>query len=161
MQNDYLWELRRPKFNYDTEQLVSAVNEAIASYREQGYDIIYVAHILPDLPTNRKLIGFSIQGTAGAELYGKLDIVSGLYFEKHFSDTYTSKDFRQHMEQQKYSEVVLCGLDECGCVGATAKGAVKTGARVYMPENCIGRRFPEKKVQKMRNDLKALGVVYI
>ena len=51
-------------------------------------------------------------------------------------------------------------MDECGCVGATARGAVKTGARVVMLENCIGRRFPEAKVQKKRETLKALGVVY-
>ena len=65
------------------------------------------------------------------------------------------------MKAQDYSEVVLCGVDECGCVGATAKGAVKTGAKVRMIEDCIGRRFPDKKVQKMREKLKASGVKYI
>ena len=60
------------------------------------------------------------------------------------------------MKEQNYTEVAICGLDECGCVGATAKGAVKTGATVVMIENCIGRRFPDAKVQKMRNDLIAL-----
>ena len=64
------------------------------------------------------------------------------------------------MEKQGYTEVVLCGLDECGCVGATAKGAAKTGVRVVMLENCIGRRYSAQKVQKMRESLKALGVQY-
>ena len=45
------------------------------------------------------------------------------------------------MKAQNYSEVALCGLDECGCVGATAKGAVKTGVNVMMIENCIGRGY--------------------
>ena len=129
--------------------------------KEKGYDIIYIAHILPALPTNKKFIGFSIQGTPGAELYDKLDIVSDLYFEKHFSNTYTSVPFRKHMEERKYAEVVLCGLDECGCVGATAKGAVKDGTRVYMLENGIGCRFSEKQIQKQRTKLKELGVTYI
>ena len=65
------------------------------------------------------------------------------------------------MKEQNYTEVAICGLDECGCVGATAKGAVKTGATVVMIENCIGRRFPDAKVQKMREKLKASGVKYI
>ena len=65
------------------------------------------------------------------------------------------------MEKNGYREVVLMGLDECGCVGATAKGAVKTGATVVMIENCIGRRFPDAKVQKMRNELITLGVRYV
>ena len=117
--------------------------------------------MFPDLITNRWLIGFSIRGTAGAELFGALDVVSDLIFEKNLPDAYTAKDFRAHMEKQGYSEIVLCGLDECGCVGATAKGAAKTGAKVYMLENCIGRRFSSEKVRKMRDSLKALGVQYI
>ena len=84
------------------------------------------------------------------ELYPDLEIVSDLCFEKNHSNTYTSKDFREHMKAQDYKEVVVCGLDECGCVGATAKGAIKTGAKTFMVENCIGRRFSDKKVQKMR-----------
>ena len=55
---------------------------------------------------------------------------------------------------------MLCGLDECGCVGATAKGAVKTGVKVTLLEDCIGRRFPDEKVQRMRASLRALGCVY-
>ncbi len=64
------------------------------------------------------------------------------------SDSYISKAFREHMERCKYSEVVLAGLDECGCVGATAKGVAKTGIKVKMLEECIGSRFPKKKVKK-------------
>lgn len=64
------------------------------------------------------------------------------------------------MKNRDYKEIAICGIDECGCVGATAKGAVKTGAKVVMIENCIGRRFHDAKVRKMREDLKALGVKY-
>jgi len=31
---------------------------------------------------------------------------------------------------------------------------------VVMLTDCIGRRFPEEKVMKMREELKALGVQY-
>lgn len=161
MQNDYLWEKRKPRFSYPTEELVNAVNQAITAYQEKGYDIIYIAQVFPNIITNKWLIGFSIKGTAGAELYSKLKIVSDLYFEKNLPDTYSSKAFREHMAKQGYTEVTLCGLDECGCVGATAKGAVKTGVKVFMLENCIGRRFSNEKVQKMRDHLTSLGVQYI
>lgn len=161
MQNDYLWEKRKAKFSYDTQELVDAVNGAIAEYDQNGYDIIYIAQMFPNLITNKWFIGFSIKGTPGAELYSGMDIVSDLYFEKNLPDTYSSKPFREHMKNQGYTEVVLCGLDECGCVGATAKGAVKTGAKVFMLENAIGRRFGKDRVQKMRDSLTALGVQYI
>lgn len=158
MQNDYLWDKRKSMFTYDTDKLVDDVNQAILTYKESGYDIIYIKHILPKVMWG---VGFSIKGTEGAEIYPGLNLVSELVFEKKHSDTYTAKDFRQHMEKQGYNEVVLCGLDECGCVGATAKGAARTGVKVFMLKDCIGRRFPDEKGQKMREDLKALGVQYI
>ena len=161
MQNDYLWDKRKPMFSYDTNMLVNNVNRLISEYKERCYDVIYVKHILPNIATNRWFIGFSIKGTEGAELYSGLNIISDLCFEKSLSNTYTSRAFQEHMKTQNYSEVVICGLDECGCVGATAKGAVKKGSKVTLVENCIGRRFPDKKVQKMRKVLGSLGVEYI
>ena len=158
MQNDYLWDDRKSRFSYDADKLVGNVNKLIVAYKEKGYDIIYIKHILPKIMWG---VGFSIKGTKGAELYGKLNFVSDLCFEKRRADTYTVKAFREHMKKQAYSEVALCGLDECGCVGATANAAVKTGANVVMIENCIGRRFPDTKVQKIRKKLKAIGVRYI
>lgn len=161
MQNDYLWDKRKAMFSYNTEDLVNSVNKAVADYQKKGYDIIYIAQMFPNIITNKWFIGFSIKGTAGAELYSGLNVVSELYFEKNLPDAYSSRSFREHMKKQNYSEVILCGLDECGCVGATAKGAAKTGAKVFMLENCIGRRFSDSKVKKMRNSLTSLGVQYI
>lgn len=161
MQNDYLWDKRKPMFSYDTAALVGAVNAAAEEYGAKGYDIIYIAQMFPNLITNKWFIGFSIKGTAGAELYSGMNVVSKLYFEKNLPDTYSSKAFKEHMEKEAYSEVVLCGLDECGCVGATAKGAVKTGVKVFMLERAIGCRFPKEKLQKMRDSLTSLGVQYI
>ena len=155
MQNDYLWDKRKPMFNYDTERLVGAVNKAIADFKDEGYDIIYIKHILPRILWG---VGFSIKGTEGAELYKGLDIVSDLCFEKNRSDTYTAGAFREYMKKQNYSVVALCGLDECGCVGATAKGAVRTGVHVMMLKDCIGRRFPMKTVLKKRETLIGMGI---
>ena len=145
-------------FTYDTNQLVGNVNKAIESYQENGFDIIYIKHVLPKILWG---VGFSIKGTEGSELYSGLKIVSDLCFEKNRSDTFTAKAFREYVADKKYEELVLCGLDECGCVGATARGAVKAGIKVKMLTDCIGRRFPEKKVQAMRDRLTNMGVEYI
>ncbi|MBQ6752582.1 MAG: cysteine hydrolase [Clostridia bacterium] len=161
MQNDYLWEKRKAKFSYDTETLVGNVNAAIKKYSEKGYDIIYVKMVFPNIITNRLAIGFSIDGTEGAELYGGLNVVSDLCFEKSLPNSYFSKEFRDHMKTREYSEVVLCGLDEYGCVGATAKGAAEMGVRTFVLKDATGTRFPYAKVKRMRHDLDVLGVEYI
>ena len=158
LQKDYLWTKRKPMFTYDTDNLIENVNSAISAYEGKGYDIIYIKHILPKLMWG---VGFSIKGTEGAELYDGLNIVSDLCFEKNRSDSYSSRLFREHMEKTGYSEVVLMGLDECGCVGATAKGAARTGIKVRMLEDCISSRFPKAKVMKMREQLRRLGVEYV
>lgn len=158
MQRDYLWDRRKAKFTYDTGSLVGNINSAIRSYSEKGYDIIYIKHIFPKLFWG---VGFSIKGTAGAELYDGLSIVSDLCFEKNHPDSYTAKAFREHMEKNRYSEVILTGLDECGCVGATAEGAARTGVKVKMLRDCIGSRFPQKRIRKMREQLQELKVEYI
>ena len=160
MQNDYLGPKRKAMFSYDSAELTASVNRAIHRYQSEGADILYIAHILPNIATNRWFIGFSIKGTEGAKLYDGLDIVSDLYFEKNLSNTYTAKRFREFMKEKQYDEVAICGLDECGCVGKTALGAAKTGVRVVMLENCIGRRFPQDKVRKMREKIKQRGVQY-
>ena len=158
LQKDYLWDKRKPMFTYDTKALMQKVNSAIGTYKENGYDIIYVKHVLSKLLWG---VGFSIKGTEGAELYDGLDVVSDLCFEKSHSDSYSSKAFREHMAKNGYSEVVLAGLDECGCVGATAKGAARTGIKVKMLGDCIASRFPQAKVLKMRESLSKAGVEYI
>ncbi len=158
LQKDYLWNKRKSKFTYDTGSLIRNVNSAIRSYKENGYDIIYIKHVLSKLMWG---VGFSIEGTEGAELYDGLDIVSDLCFEKSHPDSYTAKAFREHMEKNGYSEVVLAGLDECGCVGATAKGAARTGIKVKMLGDCIASRFPQAKITKMREQLAMAGVEYI
>ncbi len=158
MQNDYLWSRRKEMFTYDTDNLVTNVNNAIESYKEKGFDIIYIKHILPKIMWG---VGFSIKGTEGAELYEGVNIVSDYCFEKNHSDTFTAKAFSEFVKEKNYNELFLCGLDECGCVGATAKGAVKAGIKVKMITDCIGRRFPEKKVQAKRDELTSIGVEYI
>ena len=49
MQNDYLWDKRKPMFSYETDELVGNVNRAISSYKENGSDIIYIKHVLPKI----------------------------------------------------------------------------------------------------------------
>ena len=161
MQNDFLWEKRKTMFDYDTQKLTSAVNERIHQFEQAGDDVIYIAHILPNLPTNRLFIGFSIRGTQGAELYGGLDIVSKLYFEKNLSNSFTAKKFREHMQAQNYSEIYICGLDLCGCVGKTALGASKVCKKVFLLQDAVGCRFDEKRQSKMKNALTQAGVMFV
>ena len=161
MQNDYLWEHRKVKFAYDTEKIISTVNSLIRQYQNEEHDIIYIKHIIQNNPINRKLFGFSIQGTEGAELYKSLNIVSEYCFEKLFPDAFSSKKLKEFIKEKRYDTISICGIDEGGCVSATAKGAVKNGLSVEMMTDGIATYFPSVKIERLRNKLKAKGVKYI
>lgn len=161
MQNDYLWSNRKKMFSYNTAELVGAVNALVHEYSEQGEDVIYIGQVFPNIITNKWFIGFSIKGTAGAEIYPDIDVVSDYYFEKNLPDSFTARSFREFMSEKQYTEITVCGLDLCGCVGATAKGAVKTGAKVKLAESAAGCRFEKEKADKMKSTLISLGVEII
>ena len=82
MQNDYLYEKRKSRFTYNTVELTAAVNMLIHRYADSGSDVIYIRHIIQNLPTNRLLFGYSIAGTEGAELWNGLHIASAHILER-------------------------------------------------------------------------------
>ena len=161
MQNDYLYEKRKPMFAYDTPALVSAVNGLIHKYSDSGCDVIYIRHLIQNLPTNRLLFGYSIAGTEGAELYSGLDIVSGLIFDKLFGDALTNKELLERVRNRKYDELHLCGLDRYGCVTATALGAAKRGIKAAVLTDGTATVFTGKKAEKKHAMLVKANIPFI
>lgn len=161
MQNDYLWEKRKSRFAYDTEKLTAEVNGLIHRYESEGCDVIYIRHLIQDLPTNRLLFGYSIAGTEGAELYSGLDIVSELCFDKLFGDAFSNKKLLELVRERAYGEIHLCGLDEYGCVTATAVGAAKRGLTAKIIRSGTATVQPVRKAAKAQKKLTAAKIEYI
>ena len=161
MQNDYLYEKRKPRFTYDTDKLVGDVNALIHEYRDKGCEVIYIRHIIQNLPTNRLLFGYSIAGTEGAELYSGLDIVSEHTFDKLVGDALSNRQLRELIQQKGIDTLHLCGLDECGCVTSTALGAAKRGIKAEILRKGTVSVLPEKKIAKAHEKLQKAGVKFI
>ena len=160
LQNDYLWEKRKPKFPYDTGKLIAAVNEAVRRTAAEGGDVIYLKQIFPDTPSNHIIFDFCIDGTEGAALFGDLLIVSDYCFEKNVADAFLDPAFSAFMAERGYTEILLCGIDEAGSIAATAKGAKQSGAAVTILKDASASRFPIGKLAPLRAELKALGIQY-
>ncbi len=160
MQNDYLYEKRKDKFAYNTSELTAAVNELIHQYDENACDVIYIRHIIQNLPTNRLLFGFSIAGTEGAELFSGLDIVSEYCFDKLVGDAISNKKLCELIQQKGYKTLHLCGLDECGCVASTALGAAKRGIKAEIIRKGTATVYPDK-LTRTHKKLDRAGIKYI
>lgn len=161
MQNDYLWPARKPRFAYDTEALVASVNAIIREHAAQGCGIAYIRHIIQNLPTNRLLFGFSLAGTSGAELYAGLEIASENRFDKYFGDALTSAALREWLEKNGVERLHLCGLDQYGCVTATALGAKKRGYGVAILKGGTATVMPERRAAKAQRKLDEAGIEFI
>ena len=161
MQNDYLYDKRMKRFAYDTQGLVGRVNELIRRYSAAGQDVIYIRHIIQNLPTNRLLFGYSLAGTEGAALYGGLDRVSDYVYDKLVGDALSNRQLRALVCQKGYEQLHLCGLDECGCVASTALGAKKRGIEAEILREGTATVFDERKVARTREKLRRAGVRYI
>ena len=161
MQNDYLYEKRKKNFSYNTQQLVSAVNEITKQYNNSNHDVIYIRHIIQNLPTNRLLFGYSIAGTEGAELYSGLNIVSKYCFDKLLGDALSNKKLLELVRQKEYDELHLCGLDEYGCVAATALGAYRRGIKAVIVRKGTATILPQSKADKVRGKISKAEIQYI
>lgn len=161
MQNDYLYEKRKDIFSYNTAELTASVNELIHQYKKNNCDIIYIRHIIQNLPTNRLLFGYSIAGTEGAELFGGLDIVSEYCFDKLVGDALSNKKLRELIQKKGYETLHLCGLDECGCVTSTALGAAKRGLKAEIIRKGTATVFSSRKAAKAHKKLDKAGINYI
>ena len=161
MQNDYLWPSRKPQFAYDTGVLVASVNAIIRRYAERGCGVAYIRHIIQNLPTNRLLFGYSLAGTDGAELYGGLEIASENRFDKYFGDALTNGALRAWLARNDVGRVHLCGLDEYGCVTATALGAAKRGFETAILRAGTATVMPPQKAEKARRKLEKARIQYL
>lgn len=157
MQNDYLWARRKPVFAFDTEKLTAAVNGLVHRYE----DVFYIRHIIQNLPTNRLLFGYSLAGTEGSLLYSGLDVVSDQIFDKYFGDALTNRALLKTIREEGFDRLHLCGLDECGCVTATALGAAKRGITAEIIRCGTATVLPERKVAKAREKLRKAGIRFI
>ena len=161
MQNDYLWAKRKARFAYDTRKLTDAVNALIRRCRDDGGDVIYIRHIIQNLPTNRLLFGYSLAGTEGAELYSGLEKVSDLCYDKLLGDALTNRELLARVRAEGYEELHLCGLDEFGCVSNTALGAAKRGIKARILREGTATVMPEGKAAKMKTKLTEAKIEYI
>ena len=82
-------------------------------------------------------------------------------FDKYFGNALTNKALLKLIQEEKYDRLHLCGLDECGCVAATALGAKKRGIEADILRDGTATVFDGNKVARIREKLGRAGVQYI
>lgn len=147
---DFLGETRKDKdcklYDYDRkiikpEEYIERVNKIIDQFKNDNDIVIYIDQQMPNKLFFRKVFGFAIKGTKGAEKVKSLKIVSNNTFTKMFGNAFTNKKLNIFLKENSIDEVYIIGIDATKCCFFTAKGSIKNGNNTFMIKEGLATIF--------------------
>jgi nicotinamidase-related amidase len=156
MQIDYIDE--NGKFPIERSQinsLIETVNNIIADFNDNDYQIIYIKRLFRKNDIQNIFRNFAvIEGTAGAEIDPKINIVSDDIFDKYTPSAFSNKRFEDFLIKNQINELYVCGVMADECVYETALGAFDRNYIVNYISNAVGSssvKNIENAIEKLRN----------
>ena len=148
MQEEYVGTKRNKKrYPYDTQSLISKINERIRQYPEES--VIYIVN---------KFFG-EIGKTPKVYVNG-LDIVSRNSYMKRKSSAFSDVKLLEYLQRMNITSLELVGVDGNYCVAKTALDGIKKGFDIKCNEHCIGI-CNQAKFTRTRMTLLKKGVQFI
>jgi nicotinamidase-related amidase len=140
MQIDYIDE--NGKFPIEKKQinnLIETVNNIIADFNDDNYQIIYFKRKFRKNDIKNIFRSFAaVEGTAGAEIDPRINIVSNNIFDKFTPSAFSNKRFENFLISNQINELYLCGVMADECVYETALSAFDSGYIVNYYANAVG-----------------------
>lgn len=136
---------------YRREDMLAAVGQALAEFRETGDPIVFVRHCG----------ALSPRGTPGWEVHPALDRRTGdLSVEKEHGDAFDGTGLASLLREADVGEVLVCGLVSHGCVRATCLGGLSAGFRVTLLKDghSTWTRDAEARIRGTEEELADRGV---
>jgi len=156
MQIDYIDE--NGKFPIEKSQingLIETVNNIIGDFHGNNYQIIYIRNNFRKNDIVNIFINFAaIEGTAGAEIDPRINIVSDNIFDKYTASPFSNKRFENFLIKNQINELYLCGVMADECVYETALSAFNSGYIVNYYANAVGSssvKNIENAIKKLKN----------
>jgi len=156
MQIDYIDE--NGKFPIERSQinnLIETVNNIIADFNDNDYQIIYIRRFFRKNDIQNIFRNFAvIEGTTGAEIDPRINIVSDDIFDKYTPSAFSNKRFEYFLTSNRINELYVCGVMADECVYETALGAFDRNYKVNYISNAVGSssvKNIENAIEKLRN----------
>lgn len=153
MQNVYIGKDHAKFFNYNRQQIISAVNKVIDDNAENL--VIYIQNFMKKNFINKFAPFKAYKGTKEVEFISELHIVSNLIFDKYVGNAFSNNKLNEFLKSKNIDTIEVIGIDGGGCVALTALGAIKNGYNVIVNTNAIGTstiiyKNKEKYFKKLR-----------
>jgi nicotinamidase-related amidase len=156
MQIDYIDE--NGKFPIEKSQinsLIGNVNNIIGDFHENNYQIIYIRRLFRKNDIQNIFRNFAvIEGTGGAEIDPRINIVSDDIFDKYTPSAFSNKRFENFLIRNQINELYVCGVMADECVYETALDAFDNGYNVNYYVNAVGSssvKNIENAIEKLKN----------
>ena len=156
MQIDYIDE--NGKFPIEKSQissLIETVNNIIDDFHGNNYQIIYIRRFFRKNDIQNIFRNFAvIEGTAGAEIDPRINIVSDDIFDKYTPSAFSNKRFENFLIKNQINELYVCGVMADECVYETALSAFNSGYNVNYYANAVGSssiKNIENAIEKLKN----------
>lgn len=162
MQEDFLGENGRLPIAKDQIPAITAVvNRLIDAFEREGRPIIYVKSEFPKRALgNRIRHHAAIEGSPGADIFGKIRISGSAIFSKKEPDAFSSQEFEQYLMANQVNQLVITGVYADQCVLYTTLGALNRKYHVKFVRNGVGSSSA-RAVEKACETVKESGAEVI
>lgn len=121
IQNDYF-----PGGKMDLFEMESAAANAqklILLFRKNNWPVVFIQHL-----ATKPNATFFLPGTSGAEIHESIHpIENETVIVKKFPNSFRDTNLNQHLQSNKYSDLVICGAMSHMCVDTTVRAASDFG----------------------------------
>jgi nicotinamidase-related amidase len=154
MQIDYVDE--NGKFPIEKNQinsLIETVNNIIGDFHGNKYQIMYIRRFFRKNDVQNIFRNFAvIEGTTGAEIDPRINIVSDDIFDKYTPSAFSNKKFENFLISNQINELYVCGVMADECVYETALSAFNSGYTVNYYANAVG----SSSIKNIKNAIEKL-----
>jgi nicotinamidase-related amidase len=159
MQIDYIDENGKfPIGKSQINSLIETVNNIIGDFHENNYQIIYIRRLFRKNDIGNISRNFAvIEGTAGAEIDPRINIVSNDIYDKYTPSAFSNKRFESFLIRNRINELYVCGVMADECVYETALSAFNSGYIVNYYANAVGS-LSIKNIENAIEKLKGKGI---
>lgn len=121
IQNDYFEGGTKTLVN--SEEASKNAKDILEYFRKQNLPIIHIQHL-----ANREGATFFIPNTFGAEIHKNVFPQEGeKIIIKHFPNSFRETELQKHLQSEKITELVICGMMTSMCIDATTRAAKDLG----------------------------------
>jgi len=142
------------KSSYDSyieaaPELIAAINKQIESFKKKNIPVIFITNEVAN-PLVNFLNNSMEKGSVGTAIDNRLEYNGHEHFFKRRQDSFSNKEFDQHLRELGINTLYIAGLDAAYCVKSTTLGALNRAYHVILINDLIISQTEKEKSEAFR-----------